>query len=95
MPDSSLQGWLVPRDRIAPVLARLDQDRRRFMTPSRPGDPHYVFALVARPDFLSYEDYREHRGAYFEACARVLKVEFPDALDIVGVLMESGLDTPN
>jgi len=71
------------------------QTRRRFMTPSSPGDPYYVFTLVGRPEFLTYDEYREFRGAHFEACARVLKLQHPDALDIVGIAMESGLDTPN
>jgi hypothetical protein len=71
------------------------QDRRRFMTPSRPGDPYYAFLLAAQQDFLSYDEYREYRGAHLEACIRVLKLLYPDALDIVGIAMDSGLDTPN
>jgi len=71
------------------------QDRRRFMTPSCAGDPYYVFLLAAQQDFLTYEEYREYRGAHLEACIRVLKLLYPDALDIVGIAMDSGLETPN
>lgn len=59
----------------------------RVMEPSLPGDPHYVFMVMRRPDHLSYEEYREVRGRCLEEYMRVLKVIRPEATDIVGIAM--------
>lgn len=72
----------------------LDWTRRRIIQPSRPGDPYYVFALVPRDSERPYDEYRKVRREYLEACMRVAKLKCPDALDIVGIATETGLDDP-
>lgn len=63
----------------------------RISKPDRPYTPFYVFLLL-RPSDASYEQYREVRGKLLEAYCMATKVIFPEALDIVGIATESGLD---
>jgi hypothetical protein len=67
------------------------QSRRRVIGPSRPGDPHYVFLLVPRNSDIPYDEYRRVRREFLEACMRVTKLNFPEAMDIVGIATETGL----
>jgi hypothetical protein len=69
-----------------------DWTRRRIIQPSRPGDPYYVFVLVPRDSERPHDDYRRVRREYLEVCMRVAKLKCPDALDIVGIATETGLD---
>jgi hypothetical protein len=62
----------------------------RVMLPSKPGDPHYVFLLLPHLPSVSYEEYREGRLKFLEACCMVTKLKFPEAEDIVGIATESG-----
>lgn len=64
------------------------QRRTVVVQPSRPGDPHYVFLLLPHLPSISYEDYREGRWLFLQACCFVAKLMYPDALDIVGVATE-------
>lgn len=57
----------------------------RIMEPSFPGDPHYVFMVMRRPHNISYEEYREVRLHCLQEYMHVLKLIYPDALDIVGI----------
>jgi hypothetical protein len=41
---------------------------------------------------VEYEHYRQVRGEYLNCCLRVVKLKWPDALDIVGFATESGRD---
>jgi hypothetical protein len=66
------------------------QTRRRLFPPSRLGDPYYVLLLFPYVPDRPYEENREIRGAYLEACLQAVKLRFPEALDIVGVATESG-----
>ncbi len=61
----------------------------RVMQPSRPGDPFYVFVLVPNKYAETEEQYRKVRGALLEAYCLVLKLVFPEALDIIGIATES------
>lgn len=70
-----------------------NQVRRRLMLPSRPGDPHFVFLLFPYEKNLSYDENRDARGAYLEACLLAAKVKCPEAEHIVGIATESGLNT--
>jgi hypothetical protein len=73
--------------------------RRRIIPPMRPGDPYWVLLLFPFAENLSightpeYEHYRAVRRTYLECCLRVVKLKFPDALDIVGFATESGRTT--
>jgi hypothetical protein len=67
--------------------------------PSRAGDPHYAF--LAFPAWSGtwtgvmteeYLHYRELRGYVLHSLLLSVKLEFPDAEDIVGIATESGFD---
>jgi hypothetical protein len=62
----------------------------RVIGPSYPGDPFYVFLLLPHSEYVSYRKYREVRQKFLEACCMVVKVNFPEALDVVGIATESG-----
>ncbi|MCB9421429.1 MAG: SEC-C domain-containing protein [Ardenticatenaceae bacterium] len=70
----------------------LDQRATRIMTPSKEGDPFYVFLLLPHLEGIAYEEYREGRGRFLEACCMVTKLKFPHANDIVGIATETGLN---
>jgi hypothetical protein len=62
--------------------------RTRYFKPHSDNGPFYVFLSLPRPDFCSYEQYREARFSLLEACCMVVKYKFPEALDIVGIATE-------
>ena len=66
-----------------------DMRRLRVVPPSRSGDPYYVLLVLPRPADISELRYRDVRRKYLEACCRVVKLEFADALDIVGLATET------
>jgi len=66
----------------------------RVILPSKEGDPYYVFLLLPEHLSASEEEYREVRTRFLEAYCLVTKLEFPDALDIVGIATETGMN-PN
>jgi hypothetical protein len=66
----------------------------RMVLPSRYGDPYYIFLLFPYGYDIDYEEYREvRRGALLLYC-QLVKIQFPMALDIVGIATESG-QNPN
>lgn len=65
------------------------QRRTVVVQPSRPGDPHYVFLLLPHLPSISYEDYREGRRYFLEACCLITKLMYPEALDIIGMATEA------
>lgn len=65
------------------------QRRTVVVQPSRPGDPHYVFLLLPHLPNVSYEDYREGRRYFLEACCRITKLMYSESLDIVGIATEA------
>lgn len=65
----------------------------RVMLPSNPGDPYYSFLVLPRLLGRPPEEYREVRGHLLEALCLVTKLQFPDALDIVGIATDAGIDT--
>jgi hypothetical protein len=75
-----------------------DQRRLRIIPPMRAGDPYWVLVLFPFPENLNigvkvqYEHYRQVRREYLNCCLRVVKLKWPDALDIVGFATESGRD---
>lgn len=68
------------------------QRRTSVVLPSRPGDPHYVFLLLPHLPSVSYEDYREGRRYFLEACCLIAKLMYPEALDIMGIATEANPD---
>jgi hypothetical protein len=85
----------IRRRMLAEVLLNMlettapTQRRTIVIQPSRPGDPHYVFLLLPHLSNVSYEDYREGRRYFLEACCRITKLMYPEALDIVGIATEA------
>jgi hypothetical protein len=73
-----------------------DQRRLRIIPPMRGGDPYWVLLLFPFPENLNvgrkvgYEHYRKVRQEFLQCCLRVVKLKWPDALDIVGFATESG-----
>jgi SEC-C motif len=68
------------------------QRRTSVVLPSRPRDPHYVFLLLPHLPSLSYEDYREGRRYFLEACCLITKLMYPEALDIMGIATDANPD---
>jgi hypothetical protein len=66
--------------------------RLRVLPPVDQGDPHYVFLLLPIPPGVPDERYRAARRNFLESCCAVVRLEYPDAKDIVGIATESGLD---
>ena len=63
--------------------------RLQVVPPARSGDPYFVLLVLPKPAGRSHDEYREVRRGYLEACCRVVKLDFPDALDVVGLASET------
>lgn len=87
-----LSRALVEMHRTTPPERR----RLRVVPPMRPGDPYWVLLLFPFAENLSvgrrvaYERYRAIRQEFLNCCLRVVKLKWPDALDVVGFATESG-----
>jgi hypothetical protein len=66
----------------------------RVVKPVFPGDPYYVFLLLSVPPNKPLNEYREVRRLLLAELCRSTKLRFPDALDIVGLATEPGLEGP-
>jgi len=64
----------------------------RIVQPDTIDDPYYVFLLLRKPTDFTYEKYREFRRNMLEVYCRATKVIYPEALDIVGIATEPGVD---
>jgi hypothetical protein len=67
-----------------PTLRRL-----RVVAPSRAGDPHFVLLLLPQVPSVSYEENRMMRLKFLEICCQVVKLDYPDALDVIGFASET------
>lgn len=78
---------------IIEILQKTPLNKRmlRVLKPSSPSDPYYVFLLFPVSKNHSYEENRTARLNFLEACCRVVKLQFQDALDIVGIATETGM----
>lgn len=70
-----------------------DQRSTRIICPSNPGDPYYCFVLLPRREGQPDADYREARRNLLLMLVHVVKLNFPEATDIVGLATETGMDT--
>jgi hypothetical protein len=61
----------------------------RVVKPSRPGDPYVVLLLVPCPPGMTYSKYRTMRANYLQMCCQVVRLDFTDALDIIGFAIET------
>jgi len=73
-------------------LSKPTERRIRYLIPQRPGEPHYVFLFFPKPPRATREQYRQMRLKFLEACCLVTKLVHPQALDIIGIAMESGVE---
>lgn len=64
----------------------------RVVSPSKPGDPYYVFLLLPHLTGIPEAEYRKVRRNLLEAYCMVTKLTFPEAQDIVGIATESGTE---
>ena len=62
----------------------------RILPPIEPGDPYYLFLLVPHSPGVGESEYRQFRIRMLESCCVVLRLIEPQALDIVGIAMETG-----
>lgn len=72
------------------VLERGDREWRaaRVCKPIAPGEPYYVFITLQPDQDHSYEEYRIVRRELLKKYCLVTRLEFDDALDIVGIASE-------
>ena len=73
-----------------PTLRRL-----RVLAPSRAGDPYFVLLLLPQLPGHSYEENRMVRLKFLEICCQVVKLDYPDALDVVGFASETVANSAN
>jgi hypothetical protein len=63
----------------------------RAILPSVPGDPHYLLFLLPYQKDCSYDEYRKKRMDLLTDYMKILKLRFPNAIDIIGLATETGL----
>jgi hypothetical protein len=61
----------------------------RIVKPSFPGEPYYLFLLLPRPKSVSDEVYRKARSRLLEGYLYILKLDFSDAVSIIGLATET------
>jgi hypothetical protein len=86
-----LAGALVDMLKTTPKSMR----RTQVFPPMEPGEPYFVLLLLPHLPDMTDEEYREERRNFLLACCRVVKLQFPDAEDIVGFATESGIGRPD
>lgn len=72
---------------------RIDQRATRIVKPYLPEQPYYLFLVMPEPPeaIASYEQYREVRRTLLGYYCMALKLDYPDATNIVGFATETGL----
>ena len=65
----------------------------RTLLPSHPGDPHYLFLLLPRRKHIDEKNYREVRGSLLQQYCMITKLNFPEALDIIGIATETDIES--
>ena len=66
--------------------------RLRVLPPVDTGDPHYLFLLLPTLHARTHAEYRSVRRRFLESCCAVAKLEYPEAVAIVGIATERGID---
>jgi hypothetical protein len=64
----------------------------RVIPPSKSGEPYYVLFLLPLSNSIPYEEYRSARRTLLEDYLHILKLNNHDAVDIIGIATESGLN---
>lgn len=63
----------------------------RCLVPPDVDETSWLFVFVPRLSSMTYEEYRERRGAVLETECRLLKHRHPNVKDIVGIAAEAGM----
>jgi hypothetical protein len=69
-----------------------NQLRTRIAEPTGPGDPYYLFQMFPWDADVEARRNRERRMSFLRESCGVLKLVFPDALDVIGIATEAGND---
>lgn len=86
------------------IITNTDERKRMLrVIPMKHDNIYYAFLLFPNRDALStqfqtaipYDQYRQMRGDYLESVCLVTRLMNPDAKHVVGISMESGIDTLN
>jgi hypothetical protein len=79
------------RDLVVGTANQPQERTCRIMKSTKVGDPFYAFLLLlpTLEDF-SYQEYRELRRGMLAGLCEVVKLRFPEAVDIVGIATEKG-----
>jgi len=79
---------------ILDILQTTPEDRRRLrvVQPVEKGEPYYVFLLLPNLHARTDDEYRAVRTSFLEGCCKVVKLEHPEAEDIVGIATEPGIN---
>jgi len=67
--------------------------RTAVALPSAPGDPYYVYLMIPWNHQATVQQNREVRRNVLEAACMVVRLKWPEALDVVGIATESGNDS--
>lgn len=68
--------------------------RTVVLLPSHDADPYFVFVVLPWDYERSERENREIRLSYLRAACMVVRLNYPDALDVVGIATESGSEHP-
>jgi hypothetical protein len=79
------------RDLVLDTPVRQNFRAQRILAPTEPDQPYYAFLLLSPTlSGFSRTKYREFRRYFLEGLCEVVKLEYPDAEDIVGIATELG-----
>ncbi len=85
---------MLARKLVECVTTTPTQLRRTAVAlPSSPGDPYYVYVMIPWNQEATEEDNRRVRAKVLEAACMVVRLKWPDAVDVVGIATESGNDS--
>jgi hypothetical protein len=84
-------------DNFIELLENTKPDFRasRVVTPTSVGEPYYLFLLLPHYPTWTREQYRRIRAKMLTDYCLVIKLQFPDALHVVGIAAESGVGDPD
>lgn len=78
---------------IHELIAKTPDNKKATKTvfPSRSGEPFYLFLLLPKLKNIPYEKYRAARYELLKSHLQILKLDYPKALDIIGLATETGI----
>jgi hypothetical protein len=67
--------------------------RTAVSLPSSPGHPYYVYVMIPWNHRATVQENRDVRRSVLEAACKVVRLKWPEAVDVVGIATESGNDS--